>query len=61
VGDIRNKGLLFGIDGGGGDFWLQGATVARFNNVLALAPPLSITEEDLGFIARALKESLRRL
>jgi hypothetical protein len=29
--------------------------------VLTLAPPLSITEDDLGFIAGALKESLNSL
>jgi hypothetical protein len=29
--------------------------------VLTLAPPLSLTEDDLEFIAGALKESLRSL
>jgi adenosylmethionine-8-amino-7-oxononanoate aminotransferase len=85
VGDIRNKGLLFGVElvedreskkpaskdmveaaissckERGLIISKNGDTVAGFNNVLTLAPPLSITEDDLGFIARALKESLRTL
>lgn len=33
-------------------------TAAGYNNVIQLAPPLSLTEEDLSFIIKALKESL---
>ena len=82
VGDIRNKGLLFGIELVEDKETKQPAdpekvaaamsgckkrgliissnadTVAGFNNVLALSPPLSITDEDLDFIAQTLKESL---
>ena len=85
VGDIRSKGLLFGIElvedreskrpaskemveaaiSGCKERGLiiskNGDTVAGFNNVLTLAPPLSITEDDLEFIARSLKESLHSL
>jgi adenosylmethionine-8-amino-7-oxononanoate aminotransferase len=35
--------------------------VAGFNNVLTLAPPLSITDGDLEFIARVLKETIANL
>jgi len=31
------------------------------NNVLVLAPPLSITDEDLGFIVETLKGSFEQL
>jgi adenosylmethionine-8-amino-7-oxononanoate aminotransferase len=85
VGDIRSKGLLFGIElvedretkrpaskemveaaiSGCKERGLiiskNGDTVAGFNNVLTLAPPLSITEDDLEFIAQSLKESLHSL
>jgi taurine-pyruvate aminotransferase len=85
VGDIRSKGLLFGIElvenretkkpaskemveaaiSGCKERGLiiskNGDTVAGFNNVLTLAPPLSMTEDDLGFTAGALKESLQSL
>jgi taurine-pyruvate aminotransferase len=84
VGDIRNKGLLFGIElvedketrepastekvaaaiSGCKERGLVIAnnadTVAGFNNVLTLAPPLSITNDDLGFIAEALKGCFER-
>jgi taurine-pyruvate aminotransferase len=36
-------------------------TVAGFNNVLTLAPPLSITDGDLEFIARVLRETIANL
>ena len=79
VGDIRNKGLLFGIElvedketkepagpkrvaaaiSGCRERGLVIAnnadTVAGLNNVLTLAPPLSITDDDLEFIVDALK------
>src|SRR5215204_4974945 len=79
VGDVRNKGLLFGIElvedketkepastervaaaiSGCKERGLVIAnnadTVAGFNNVLTLAPPLSITNDDLQFIVEALK------
>jgi taurine-pyruvate aminotransferase len=85
VGDVRNKGLLFGIElvedrqskrpaskemveaaiSGCKERGLivskNGDTVAGFNNVLTLAPPLSLTGDDLDLIAGALKESLHSL
>lgn len=47
----REKGLLIGKNGD---------TVARYNNILQLAPPLSITEEDFSFIVKCVKESILR-
>jgi len=85
VGDVRNKGLLFGIElvedketkepastervaaaiSGCKERGLVIAnnadTVAGFNNVLTLAPPLSITDGDLEFIASVLKETIANL
>jgi adenosylmethionine-8-amino-7-oxononanoate aminotransferase len=85
VGDVRNKGLLFGIElvedketkepassekvaAAMSDCKERGLiiannadTVAGFNNVLTLAPPLSITDEDLEFIVHALKETFDQL
>ncbi|QVY62450.1 aspartate aminotransferase family protein [Cytobacillus gottheilii] len=39
----------------------NGDTVAGYNNILQLAPPLSITEDDFTFIVKTLKESLRSI
>src|SRR5215217_2518576 len=85
VGEIRSKGLLFGIElvedreskqtaskemveavvSGCKERGLviskNADTVAGFNNVLTLAPPLSITEDDLEFVAGALNETLTNL
>lgn len=85
VGDVRNKGLLFGIElvedketkqpasretveaaiGGCKERGLvvskNGDTVAGFNNVVTLAPPLSITDDDLQFIAEALRGCFEQL
>lgn len=85
VGDIRSKGLLFGIElvedkkskkpaspdkvaavisgcqKRGLIVGKNGDTVAGFNNVITLAPPLNVTDEDLGFIASALSESVGEL
>jgi 4-aminobutyrate aminotransferase-like enzyme len=35
--------------------------VAGFNNVVTLAPPLIVTDDDLEFISGTLKESLAGL
>ncbi|MFB0637897.1 aspartate aminotransferase family protein [Bacillus rugosus] len=46
----KEKGLLIGKNGD---------TVAGYNNILQLAPPLSITEDDYQFIVKTVKESLQ--
>jgi taurine-pyruvate aminotransferase len=85
VGDVRNKGLLFGIElvedketkepaspqkvgavvSGCQERALivgkNGDTVAGFNNVITLAPPLSVTDDDLEFIAQKLAESVKTI
>lgn len=82
VGEIRNKGLLFGIELVEDRHSKQPAsdekvnavvakckerslivgktadTVAGFNNIVTLAPPLNLTHEDLEFIASALSDSI---
>ena len=80
VGDLRHKGLLFGIEmvedkhtkepaqgkaaalmaackKRGLIVGKNGDTVAGYNNVVALSPPLSITEDDFEFIASTLREA----
>jgi adenosylmethionine-8-amino-7-oxononanoate aminotransferase len=52
ISACKERGLIVGQNGD---------TVAGLNNVLILAPPLSITDDDLEFIARALKESVQDL
>jgi adenosylmethionine-8-amino-7-oxononanoate aminotransferase len=82
VGEIRNRGLLFGIElvedresrkpaspevvgrviSGCKERGLivgkNGDTVAGFNNVITLAPPLILSEGDLAFVARTIEESI---
>jgi len=81
VGDVRNKGLLFGIElvedkeskepapphkvgavvSGCQERGLivgkNGDTVAGFNNIITLAPPLNLTDDDVEFIAGAIKRT----
>lgn len=52
IAGCKGRGLIVGKNGD---------TVAGFNNVITLAPPLVITDDDLAFIAGTLKESLRDL
>ncbi|WP_050184360.1 aspartate aminotransferase family protein [Domibacillus robiginosus] len=52
IGLCKEKGLLIGKNGD---------TVAGYNNVLQLSPPLSITEEDFTFIVKTLTESILQL
>ena len=52
IGECRQKGLIVSKNAD---------TAAGYNNVIQLAPPLSLTEEDLSFIISVLKESLRCL
>lgn len=49
IGGCKKKGLIIGKNGD---------TVAGYNNVLTLAPPLSSTDEDLDFIIETVKEVL---
>ncbi len=48
----KDKGLIIGKNGD---------TVAGYNNILQLSPPLSITEDDFSFIIKTLKESIFQL
>src|SRR5215207_7268389 len=85
VGEIRHKGLLFGIElvedrdsrepasadkvasiiAGCKERGLivgkNGDTVAGFNNVITLAPPLIVDEDDVEFIAHALTAAVSDL
>ena len=48
----KEKGLIIGKNG---------VTVANFNNVLTLSPPLSITLEEKNFIANILIEAVNSI
>lgn len=50
IGECRANGLIVGKNGD---------TVAGYNNVVTLSPPLSSTDEDLDFIVRTLKDAIR--
>ncbi|MEI2472801.1 aminotransferase class III-fold pyridoxal phosphate-dependent enzyme, partial [Peribacillus frigoritolerans] len=52
IASCKEKGLIIGKNGD---------TVAGFNNILTLAPPLSITEEDFAFIIATVKRTLAEL
>ncbi len=52
VSGCKDRGLIVGKNGD---------TVAGFNNVVTLSPPLSIAEEDLEFISDTVREVLRQL
>jgi 4-aminobutyrate aminotransferase-like enzyme len=52
INTCKEKGLIVGKNG---------VTVAGYNNILQLSPPLSITEEDFMFIVKTLKESIAQL
>jgi adenosylmethionine-8-amino-7-oxononanoate aminotransferase len=52
IASCKQKGVIIGKNG---------ATVAGYNNVLTIAPPLNIEEEDLAFLVKILKESLNEL
>lgn len=52
IASCKQKGLIIGKNG---------ATVAGYNNVLTLAPPLSIEDEDLQFIIKTVSESILAL
>jgi taurine-pyruvate aminotransferase len=50
IAACKQEGVLIGKNG---------ATVAGFNNVLTLSPPLNIREEDLQFVIKTLTNSLK--
>lgn len=52
IASCKQEGIIIGKNG---------ATVAGYNNVLTLAPPLNIEQKDLQFIIKTLKESLNKL
>lgn len=52
IASCKEKGLIIGKNGD---------TVAGFNNILTLAPPLSITDEDFSFIVTTVKSTLAEL
>src|SRR5699024_5886941 len=47
IGDCKANGLIIGRNGD---------TVAGYNNILALCPPLSSTDDDLDFIVSVIKK-----
>jgi taurine-pyruvate aminotransferase len=51
IRECREKGLIIGKNGD---------TVAGFNNVLTLSPPLSSTDEDVEFIIQTLKSIIHK-
>jgi taurine-pyruvate aminotransferase len=48
----RQEGLLIGKNG---------ATVAGYNNVLTLSPPLNISQEDIEFIIKTVSSSIKKI
>lgn len=52
IGGCKGKGLIIGKNG---------ATVAGYNNVLTLSPPLNIEMEDLQFIIQTLMDELKAI
>lgn len=52
ISHCKDQGVIIGKNG---------ATVAGFNNVLTLSPPLSIEQKDLNFLIKTLTESLEKI
>lgn len=52
IAECKKRGLIIGKNGD---------TVAGYNNVAQLAPPLNITDDDASFIINTLKESMAQL
>ncbi|KMK75053.1 aspartate aminotransferase family protein [Alkalihalobacillus pseudalcaliphilus] len=51
IASCKEKGLLIGKNG---------ATVAGYNNVLAIAPPLTITKEECAFLIETVMEAINQ-
>jgi taurine-pyruvate aminotransferase len=51
IAECKSNGLIIGKNG---------ATVAGYNNILTLSPPLSSTDEDLEFIVKILKAVIHK-
>ncbi|MFC7392274.1 aspartate aminotransferase family protein [Scopulibacillus cellulosilyticus] len=49
IAACKDKGLIIGKNGD---------TVAGFNNIIALSPPLSMTDDDFAFLVKTLKEAI---
>ena len=52
ISACKQEGLLIGKNG---------ATVAGYNNVLTLSPPLTIEEEDIKFIIKTVSDSIKKI
>jgi taurine-pyruvate aminotransferase len=52
IGGCKQKGLIIGKNG---------ATVAGYNNVLTLAPPLTINREEIDFVIQTITEEISKL
>jgi taurine-pyruvate aminotransferase len=52
IANCKQEGLLIGKNG---------ATVAGYNNVLTLSPPLNIKQEDINFIIKTVSNSIKKL
>ncbi|WP_078429154.1 aspartate aminotransferase family protein [Alkalihalobacterium alkalinitrilicum] len=52
IASCKQKGVIIGKNG---------ATVAGYNNVLTIAPPLNTEEEDLAYLVKAVKDALNEL
>ncbi|MEH7336150.1 aspartate aminotransferase family protein [Neobacillus drentensis] len=52
IASCKENGIIIGKNG---------ATVAGYNNVLTLAPPLNIEQKDLNFLIKTLTESLNKI
>ncbi|GAE35244.1 aspartate aminotransferase family protein [Halalkalibacter akibai] len=52
IASCKKRGVIIGKNG---------ATVAGYNNVLTIAPPLNIEEEDLTLLVQTLKEALNEI
>ncbi|MED4207121.1 aspartate aminotransferase family protein [Neobacillus mesonae] len=52
IASCKEKGVIIGKNG---------ATVAGYNNILTIAPPLSIEQRDLNFLVKTLSEALDKI